>query len=241
MKPILSVQDLSVVFGEQDVLKNVSFDLEKGDSLAVVGPNGSGKTVLLKTLLGLIPHRGAFEWGSETRLAYVPQKIDADRHLPINLQNLLEAKAHIQGLNRSSIEATTNTVGLLHETLQAPIGHLSGGQFQKALIAFALLGDPNVMLFDEPTASLDELSEEHIYELLNTLRRERGLTIILVSHDLSIVPEMANKVLCLNKSAVCFGPPEQALTEETFAKLYPEPHKFVHHTADHHHHGHKHS
>jgi len=235
MNAFLSVQDLSVSFGKLRVINNVSFELNRGESLAIIGPNGSGKTVLLKTLLGLTEHAGSFFWSPDARLGYVPQKIDADRHLPINLQNLLEAKASIQHLKRADILSTVKTVGLPQETLRTPIGHLSGGQFQKALIAYALLGNPNVILFDEPTASLDELSEEHIYELLNELRRERGLTVILVSHDLSIVPEMADKILCLNKSTVCFGPPEEALTEEVFAKLYSEPHKVFHHPSEHHH------
>lgn len=240
MEPMLDVQHLSVTFGDQTILHDVDFQIEQGDSLAIVGPNGSGKTILLKTLLGIHKsYKGTFAWRPDARLGYVPQKIDADRHLPIHLRNLLEAKAHIQRLPHKDIARIVKTVGLPRETLLTPIGHLSGGQFQKALIAFALLGDPNVILFDEPTASLDELSEEHIYELLNELRDERGLTVILVSHDLGMIPEMSNKALCLNKSAVCFGPTDKALTKETLSKLYPESHKHMHHT-EHRHAGHKH-
>ncbi|MBU0540111.1 metal ABC transporter ATP-binding protein [Patescibacteria group bacterium] len=238
MPKILTVRDLSVSLENQDVIKNVNFDLEPGESLAVVGPNGSGKTVLLKTLLGLYPYQGTIAWGTKVRLGYVPQKIDADRHLPINLQNLLEAKADIQKLSRKQLDATIEAVGLLPESLKTPIGHLSGGQFQKALIAFALLGDPNVILFDEPTASLDELSEEHVYDLLNDLRKTRGISIILVSHDVSLIPHIANTVLCLNKTAVCYGPPKEVLTQAMFEKLYSPSHKHVHHAHVHHAHDH---
>ncbi len=234
MNNILSVKELSVSLADQTIIKNISFDLEQGESLAVVGPNGSGKTVFLKTLLGLIPYQGTIKWNDTARLGYVPQKIDADRHLPVNLYNLLEAKADIQRLPKEKIAATLNAVELPAETLKTPMGHLSGGQFQKALIAFALLGDPNVILFDEPTASLDELSEEHIYDLLNDLRKTRGISIILVSHDLGVIPHVANTVLCLNKYAVCYGPPQQVLTQATFEKLYSPSHKFVQHAQGHH-------
>jgi len=232
MSAILTVKNLGVSFGDHAILKNLDFELEESDALAIIGPNGSGKTVLLKALLGIIPHRGTIAWNTNARLGYVPQKIDADRHLPINLQNLLEAKAHILHLPQKEIAAASKTVGLTPEILKTPVGHLSGGQFQKALIAFALLGDPKVILFDEPTASLDELSEEHIYDLMHQLQDERGITAILVSHDLSVVSQYATKVLCLNKESAYFGTPEEALTPEALNKLYAAPHKYVHH--DHH-------
>jgi len=234
MGKILTVTDLSVAFGERAVLKNLSFDLDAGSSLAVIGPNGSGKTVLLKTLLGLIPsYQGKIAWAPEVKLGYVPQKIDADRHLPMNAQNLIEAKAHILKLSRKDVAAATKSVGLTPEVLGTPVGHLSGGQFQKALIAFALLGDPNVILFDEPTASLDELSEEHIYDLIHRLQDERGITTILVSHDLSVVYKYASRVLCVNKEMICFGAPEEALTPAVLDKLYATPHKYYHHFYHH--------
>jgi len=124
-------------------------------------------------------------------------------------------------------------VGLTPELLKTSIGTLSGGQFQKALIAFALLGDPNVLLFDEPMSSLDELAEERIYELVRDLHREHHLTVLLVSHDLSVVYEFATKVLCLSKGKPCFGPPREILTPEILEAVYSAPVKFYEHRHDH--------
>ncbi|HTY39661.1 MAG TPA: metal ABC transporter ATP-binding protein [Candidatus Paceibacterota bacterium] len=235
MSKVLTVSDLSVSFNGHAILKDLSFDLDAGSSLAVIGPNGSGKTVLLKTLLGLMPnYQGTVTWAPNVKLGYVPQKIDADRHLPINVQNLLEAKAHTLGLHKNDVAIAAKTVGLAPNILHIPVGHLSGGQFQKALIAFALLGNPNVILFDEPTASLDELSEEHIYDLIHNLQDERGITTILVSHDLSVVYQYSQQVLCVNKERICFGPPE-SITPDILQKLYGDIHKYVHHIVHEHH------
>lgn len=235
MPRILQVSNLTVAFDDQVVIKDLSFDLEAGEILAVIGPNGSGKTVLLKTLLGIIPpRRGKMEWAGNVKIGYVPQKVDADRHLPLNMENLLVAKARAMGMGEKEIRDVIQKVGLGENLLQTPVGHLSGGHLQKALIAFALLGNPQVILFDEPTASLDQLSQEHVYELIHDLQEKHGLAIILVSHELSVVYRYANKVLCLNREKICFGQPEEALTTEVLKKLYGSPHKLhSRHTHNH--------
>ncbi len=226
---ILTVKNLTVTLDEQTILQDLSFELNRGENLAVIGPNGSGKTVLLRTLLGALPHIGEVRWAPSVRLGYVPQKVDADRHLPLNARNLLESKARVLSASQKDVESVIREVGLTRDTLKTPIGHLSGGQFQKSLIAFALLGNPEVVLFDEPTASLDQPKEEQIYELIHRLQDERGITVILVSHDLSLVYRYATKVLCLNKRNLCFGTPEEALTPEILEKLYGSPFKYYHH------------
>jgi zinc transport system ATP-binding protein len=226
---ILSVQALSIQFDNRSVIHNLSFAVDAGDNVAIIGPNGAGKTVLLKALLGLLPFRGEIRWSPGVKLGYVPQKVAADRQMPIRVHDLLAAKAHVLKLAAGSVEAVATLVGLTPEVLNASIGIISGGQFQKVLIAFALLGKPNVLLFDEPTASLDELAQEKVYELVERLQREQHLTVLMVSHDLSIVYRAANKVLCVSKDTVCFGPPREVLTPATLEAMYAAPPKFFLH------------
>lgn len=228
MGTILSVKNVSVRLGGSTILNNISFMIEEGDHLAIIGPNGSGKTVLLKSLLGMLPSQGEISWSKEARIGYVPQKIDADRHLPVSLGDLLHAKASTYKLSKNDIDKAIETVGLPQSAVEKPIGKLSGGQFQKALIVLALLGNPTVLLFDEPTASLDQPSEEQAYELIHRLQDERGITVLLVSHDLSVVSRYATKVLCINKEQLCFGDPELAMKPEILDKLYGAAHKHHH-------------
>lgn len=223
------MRDLTIKFGNRAVVQNLSFSVEPGENLAIIGPNGAGKSVLLKALLNLIPYEGAIEWASDARLGYVPQKVAADRQLPLKVTDLLAAKARMLRISAQNADAVAERVGLTRELLGTSVGILSGGEFQKALIAFALLGNPNVLLFDEPMASLDELTEEHIYELLRDLQREQSLTVLLVSHDLSVVYQSATNVLCLSKGKPCFGPPVQILTPQTLEAVYSAPVKFHHH------------
>lgn len=230
--PLLSVKNLGVILDGNEIVKDISFDVEDGESLAIIGPNGSGKTVLLKALLGILPHTGEVEWRPGTSLGYVPQKIDADRRVPLNVLNLLESKAHIIGKGKEDINKVIKEVSLTKDILGRQIGHLSGGQFQRALIAFALLGQPDMVLFDEPTASIDEPGEEQMYELIHRLQDDLDISVIVVSHDLSFVYRYATKVLCLSRTGLCFGTPEEVLTPANLKHLFGG-HQFYHHIHPH--------
>jgi len=189
--------------------------------------------VLLKALQHLIPYQGEVQWSQEARLGYVPQSVAADRQLPLRVRELLAAKARVLHLAGQEMDQVSSELNLSPEFLSGGIGTLSGGQFQKVLIAFALLGRPNVLLFDEPTASLDELTEERIYELVHQLQSQRGITLILVSHDLSVVYRYASRVLCLSKGEVCMGPPKEIMTPEMLEQLYGAPPKYYRHIQEH--------
>lgn len=228
--PILEVKNLGVNYGGQVVLENISFDIEKADSLAVIGPNGSGKTTLLRAVLGAVRHTGEIVLSAEVRIGYVPQKIDLERDLPITVGEflLLKNKSAVRREAYSPKQAL-DLVDLGENFLTKRLGELSSGEFQRTLIAWAVIDRPSLLLFDEPTASVDVAGQETVYELLHRLQDKYELTLILISHDLTVVYRYANKVLCLNRAQVCFGAPSEVLTPGELEKLYGGGRKFYHH------------
>jgi len=227
---ILEVKNLKVSYNTSPVLEDISFSLDKGDALAVIGPNGSGKTTLFKAILGAIPYEGEIMVGSGARIGYVPQKLDLERDLPITVREFLLLRRQSKTPDVHSPAEVLNLVGLKEDFLKKKLGDLSSGEFQRVLVAFALIDRPELLLFDEPTASVDIAGQETVYELLNRLQKTEGLTLLLISHELSVVYRYANKVLCLNHAQICFGVPYEVLTPEELAKLYGGG-KFYQHEA----------
>ena len=228
----MEVRDLSVNFGSQEVLKDISFSVNAGDVLAIIGPNGAGKTVLFKALIGLIPYDGEIKWRSDIKIGYVPQRLPETESLLLTVKEFLILKSkHLFFKDKEwllAINHELESVGLSSNILERQLKNLSRGQLQRVLITWAILGHPDVLLFDEPTAGVDLAGEDTIYNLLRRLHQNRGLTIFLISHDLNIVYRYANNVLCLNKERLCFGEPHKALTNEQIEKLYGES-AFYHH------------
>lgn len=216
--PILEVDDLTVAFGATRVLDHLDLRVLRGDSLAVIGPNGSGKTVLFQALVGSLPFEGRIRWAPHTRIGYVPQRLDLERDLPITGLDLLAAKRRVL---RSSedVVAIARKVGLDAE-LEKRIGLFSGGQFQRLLVALALVGKPDVLLLDELTAGVDVTGQERLPELVRRLQRDEGLTVLAISHDLSIVSRAATHVLCLARAHAWYGAPSEVLTAETLQAAY---------------------
>jgi zinc transport system ATP-binding protein len=226
---LLTVRNLFVRIEQKVIIENLTFDLAPHERLSILGPNGAGKTMLLKALLNLVPYSGEISWIPNVRIGYVPQKIDADVHLPLTFKDLFVAKCRTLKVSPRDINQISSSVGLTNELMETPVGHVSGGQFQRGLIGFALIGRPNLLLLDEPTASIDEPGEEHIYKLIHRLQDEYGLASIMVSHDLSFVFRYATKVLCLNRRSLCLGTPREVLAPEVLEKLYGEPYGYYHH------------
>ncbi len=217
---ILDVTHLTVRFGETTVLRDLSFSVEPGTSLAIVGPNGAGKTVLFRALIGAIPYDGTVRWAPGVRIGYVPQKLDLERDVPLTGIDFLRARASIGGVPAEEIPRALQQVGLSDRLCRQSVGALSGGEFQRLLVAFALIGRPNVLLLDEPTAGVDEAGQERLNDLAHRLQVEHGMTVMLISHELSVVYQYATRVLCLGRGSACIGPPRTILTPERLEQVY---------------------
>jgi zinc transport system ATP-binding protein len=222
---MLQVQNLSVRFGPTQVLQNLSFAVEDGTSVAIIGPNGVGKSVLLRALIGAIRSEGSVRWATGARIGYVPQKLDLERDVPLTGRDLLNARL---SLGRKDFvvdpRGLLESVGLSVGEADRLIGTYSGGQFQRLLIAFALLADPTILLLDEPTAGVDEPGQEQIIVSIRRLQQVRRLTILAISHDLSVVYRYADTVLCLgHHHETFFGPPKEILTPEILEEVYGMP------------------
>jgi zinc transport system ATP-binding protein len=225
---LLSVEGLNVNFNSHKIVDDISFEVVRDSTLAIIGPNGAGKTVLFRAILGLIPYKGKVTWAEDARIGYVPQKLFVAKDFPLTVSEFL----HFKEQDHKIIHEILKSVGFkdvaashIHNdvrVLKTKLGALSGGELQRVLIAYALLGKPNVLLFDEPTSGVDVSAEETIYSLIDKLKAEKDLTIIFISHELQVVYKYADSVLCLNKEKICFGPPREVVDKESLIKLYGE-------------------
>jgi len=202
------------------ILSDVNFQVSKGESLAIIGPNGAGKTVLLRALIGSIPFEGNIRWATGVRIGYVPQKLGLERDIPLTGTDFLRARTALAETPAARVSEILDLVGVHAAVAQQPIGTMSGGQFQRLLVAFALVGNPNVLLLDEPTAGVDEQGQERLNELVHRLQKEQGLTVLFISHELSVVYRYAANVLCLSRVKACLGVPREILTPELLDQIY---------------------
>jgi zinc transport system ATP-binding protein len=213
----LKVENLSVELEGHPILQNLSFEVERGEKLMIVGPNGAGKTTLFRALMGFIPYQGSVVWKRGVQLGFVPQSVDVNRKFPLAVHELFPlGKKRVREQDVREALAMVSAEGLYQRTLSS----LSGGEFQRVLIAFALAQKPDVLLFDEPTSDIDVGGQGTIYNRLEEIADEQGLTMLMISHDLSVVFRYATKVLCLNRGFQCQGEPRQVLTPERLEELY---------------------
>lgn len=217
MTALLSAEGLSVRHGEATVLNGVDFALRPGEIVTIVGPNGSGKSTFVRALIGLDPATG----GRVTRMpglrvGYVPQRLHIDASLPMTVRRFLSLPARVT--DAAAASALTR-VGV-PDAAGRQMSQLSGGQFQRVLLARALLSDPQVLILDEPTQGLDQPGVAAFYRLIEQVRAETGVAVLMVSHDLHVVMSASDRVICLNGHICCEGAPEHVSAAPEYRALF---------------------
>ncbi|MBW3700467.1 ABC transporter ATP-binding protein [Bacillus altitudinis] len=253
-KPIIEMKDISYSYGQRNVIDHIHLTVEEGNFLALVGPNGSGKTTLLKCLLGLIkPQQGelklfgtpAQKFKDWDQIGFVSQKANSfNTGFPASVYEVVASglTAKIGLFKRMSkqdkvqVDEAIRSVGI-QDLKHQNIGELSGGQQQRTFIARALVSQPKLLILDEPTVGVDQRTVEGFYQLLETLNKEKGMSLILVTHDVGTVSDKVTHVACLNQTLHFHGDAEtfDSMDDQALSQFYGHDIQVIHH--DHHHHG----
>ncbi|PZQ50506.1 MAG: zinc ABC transporter ATP-binding protein ZnuC [Rhodovulum sulfidophilum] len=242
---LVETRGMGVTLGGETVLSGVSIAVRAGEIVTVVGPNGSGKTTLIRLVIGaLIPTEGTVTLAPGLVIGYVPQRLAIDHTMPLSVARFLA----LAGGDRAARTAALAQVGASGLEARQMID-LSGGQFQRVMLAHALLRRPALLVLDEAAQGLDQPGTAAFYKLVETLRAEIGCAVLMVSHDLHVVMAASDRVICLNGHVCCEGAPTQVSaapeyralfghgTGGTFA-LYRHEHDHAHGDGSHHHHHH---
>jgi zinc transport system ATP-binding protein len=225
---LLEVRNLNVTLEGSPLLSNINFSVDEGEFLTILGPNGSGKTVLVKALLGLLPYRGELIWHRKPKTGYLPQGLNqmSVRDMPLTVKDFFTLKK----VRLDAVLRLLTLVGLERAVLDKKAGYLSGGEFQRMLVAWVLSSSPNIVFLDEPTAAVDIAGDRTIYSLLKDIWQTQRLTILNVTHDLNIVYAHSTHVLCLSRFGHrCYGVPKEVLTPAILNDIYGTEVKFYTH------------
>ncbi len=223
---LLDIDNVRVNLGDQTTIDDISFCVHSGEFIGLIGPNGAGKTTLLRTMLGLqTTAGGTIKRPHDGVIGYVPQRGNLyNGQIPISVLEVVNLGSRGSVANaRQALESVS-----MLDFANKPFTQLSGGQQQRVAIAKALASNPSMLLLDEPTTGIDESSQHEFYEILHTLRA-RGLTIIIVSHDIDAVLNLVTRVICLNQTILYDGPPEHFESDKYLPSFYKAQHRLLHH------------
>lgn len=242
---LIAAEKVDVRYGSALVLHGVSMAIRKGEIVTIVGPNGSGKSTLLRVLIGAIrPQGGRVLRQSGLKIGYVPQKLHIDPTLPMTVRRFLDLPGRVTNVAAEAALAQAGVPGVARQQMAG----LSGGQFQRVLLARAILSEPDVLMLDEPTQGLDQPGSASFYRQIEEVRRTTGCAVLMVSHELHVVMSASDRVICLNGHVCCEGTPEVVSAAPAYLELFGTGtggalalyrHDHDHHDhPDHHHHHH---
>ena len=214
---LVQVEDLSVRYGAKTVLSRVSLRVDQGEIVTIVGPNGSGKTSLLRAIIGAVkPSQGRIVTGTGVKVGYVPQKLHIDETLPITVSRFLKLP---NGVSAADIDQALTQAGV-PDLSKVQLSQLSGGQFQRVLLARALIGKPDLLLLDEATQGLDQRGSASFYQQIEQVRQDTGCAILMISHELHVVMSASDRVICLNGHVCCEGTPAVVASAPEYRALF---------------------
>lgn len=214
---LLALKNCGVFRDGRWLVRNINLSISKGEIVTLIGPNGAGKSTTAKLALQIIkPDEGEVQHRRDLRISYVPQKINVDRTMPLSVERLMTMTGP---LSEDAIAAALHAVGIAH-LRKAQVAYLSGGEFQRALLARALAKGPDLMVLDEPVQGVDFTGEAQLYDLIARMRDETGCGVLLVSHDLHLVMSATDKVICLNNHICCSGTPRDVTGNPEYLKLF---------------------
>ncbi len=214
---LISMENISLTIGERKILRQVSLEILPESVLTIIGPNGAGKSTLLKILLGLqAVSSGRIIRKPNIHIGYVPQKFTIDPLLPLTVERFVRLGRKEDKFSVADIFAEIRISHLANQTMQ----RLSGGELQRVLLARALLGEPELLVLDEPAQGVDVQGQSELYQLLAELKHSRRCSVLLVSHDLHLVMASSDRVLCLNQHVCCSGHPEDVSRHPEYQQLF---------------------
>ena len=215
--PLIEAQGVGVYRAERWLVRDIDLTVSAGEIVTLIGPNGSGKSTTAKTVIGVLaPTVGTVRRAPGLRIGYVPQSLSIDGTLPLSVHRLLTLTAHH---TRAAVDAALEEVGIAH-LRAAPVQRLSGGEFQRALLARALLRTPDLLVLDEPVQGVDFPGELALYSLIQDIRDRTGCGVLLISHDLHVVMASTDTVICLNGRVSCRGAPQAVVADPAYAELF---------------------
>ncbi|MEO9864503.1 MAG: metal ABC transporter ATP-binding protein [Yoonia sp.] len=234
---LLTADKVAVRYGGQTVLDRVTMALVPGEIVTIVGPNGSGKSTLLRVLIGALkPSTGTVTRSKGIKIGYVPQKLHIDQTMPLTVRRFLDLPKKVS--DAQACEAL-ETAGL-SDLGKRQMSDLSGGQFQRVLLARAILGRPDILMLDEATQGLDQPGSASFYRQIEAVRQELGCAVLMVSHELHVVMSASDRVICLNGHVCCEGTPEVVSAAPAYRELFGTGTggalALYRHDHDHHHH-----